>query len=197
MFKKILFSAMLTGLLFIAACSSGFKPDHEYSIQPFEFTNQDGDTVSLDDLKGEVWLAQFIFTNCTTVCPPMMSNMGDLQGMLEREGVEDYKIVSFSVDPDHDTPEKLKQYLEQFGMPDESKWIMLTGYKIDEINKLSVAGFKMPVAEIKNSDQVVHGSRFGLVNQDGKVVKTYSGAEEVPYDQIVKDMKALIKQGAE
>ena len=82
-------------------------------------------------------------------------------------------------------------------MPDESKWIMLTGYDLSEIEKISVASFKMPVAEIKNSDQVLHGSRFGLVNQDGKVVKTYAGYEEVPYDQIVKDMKALIKQGAE
>ncbi|QTD42093.1 SCO family protein [Sporosarcina sp. Te-1] len=195
--KKVLFSAMLTGLLFVAACSSGFKPDHEYSIQPFEYTNQDGDTVSLDDLNGEVWLAQFIFTNCTSICPPMMMNMADLQGKLDKEGVEDYKIVSFSVDPDHDTPEKLKQYLEQFGVPDESKWIMLTGYKMSEINKLSVDSFKMPVFDDPNSNQVIHGSRFGLVNQDGKVVKTYSGANDVPYDQIVKDMKALIKQGAE
>ncbi|MBB4825944.1 protein SCO1/2 [Sporosarcina luteola] len=197
MLKKVLFFAMLTGLLFIAACSGGFKPDHEYSIKSFEYTNQDEEKVSLDDLKGEVWLAQFVFTNCTTVCPPMMTNMAEIQGKLKKEGVEDYKIVSFSVDPDYDTPERLKDYLGLFEIPDPSKWIMLTGYKLSEINKLSVDSFKMPVFDDPNSNQVIHGSRFGLVNQDGKVVKTYSGKDDVPYDQIVKDVKALIKQGAE
>ena len=180
--------------LVLSACSGGFKADHHYSIEPFEFTNQNNEQVSLDDLKGDVWLAQFVFTNCTSVCPPMMANMVEIQTKLEEKGLEDYKIVSFSVDPDYDTPEKLKEYLDRFDAPDTSKWEMLTGYEMEEISDLGVKSFKMPVIDDPNSDQVIHGSRFGLVDKEGKVVKSYTGNQDVPFDDIVRDMKALMKE---
>ncbi|GKV68237.1 SCO1 protein [Sporosarcina sp. NCCP-2716] len=191
--KAILLSVFMSALV-LSACSGGFKADHHYSIDPFEYTDQNNKTVSLDDLKGEIWLAQFVFTSCTSVCPPMMTNMAELQGKLKDKGIEDYKIVSFSVDPKVDTPEKLGEYLDAFGVPDKSKWEMLTGYSMEEINDLAVKSFKMPVIDDPNSDQVIHGSRFGLVDKEGKVVKTYPGYEDVPYDTIVKDMKSLSKQ---
>ena len=103
--------------LFLGACSSGgFKADHKYEIEPFEFTNQNNEKVSLDDLKGQVWLSQFVFTNCTTVCGPMMFHMAELQDQLIKNGVEDYKLVSFSVDPKNDTPEVLQEYLNGFAI---------------------------------------------------------------------------------
>nr|WP_318240737.1 SCO family protein [Sporosarcina gallistercoris] len=191
--KALVFGVILMALV-VSACSGGFKADHHYSIAPFEFTNHHNEKVSLDDLKGEIWLAQFVFTTCTTVCPPMMSNMAELQQKLVDKGIENYKIVSFSVDPDVDTPEKLAEYLEAFSVPDSSKWEMLTGYKMEDISELAVKSFKMPVIDDPNSDQVIHGSRFGLVDKEGKVVKSYSGNEDVPFDTIVKDMKALSKQ---
>lgn len=192
--KKALVFGVFMMALVLSACSGGFKADHNYSIEPFEFTNQDKETVSLDDLKGEMWLAQFVFTTCTSVCPPMMTNMSELQEKLIEKDVEDYKIVSFSVDPEVDTPEKLGTYLEGFSVPDPSKWEMLTGYTMADINDLAVKSFKMPVIDDPNTDQVVHGSRFGLVNKEGKVVKLYPGYEDVPYDTIVSDMKALSKE---
>lgn len=192
--KKALVFGVFMMALVLSACSGGFKADHNYSIEPFEFTNQDKESVSLDDLKGEMWLAQFVFTTCTSVCPPMMTNMSELQEKLIEKDVEDYKIVSFSVDPEVDTPEKLGTYLEGFSVPDPSKWEMLTGYTMADINDLAVKSFKMPVIDDPNTDQVVHGSRFGLVNKEGKVVKLYPGYEDVPYDTIVSDMKALSKE---
>lgn len=192
--KKVLVFGILLVALVMSACSGGFKADHHYSIAPFEFTNQNNEKVSLDDLKGEIWLAQFVFTTCTSVCPPMMSNMAELQEGLVDKGIEDYKIVSFSVDPDVDTPEKLGEYLGAFNVPDASKWEMLTGYKMEDISDIAVKSFKMPVIDDPNSDQVIHGSRFGLVDKEGKVVKSYPGYEDVPFDTIVKDMKALSKQ---
>lgn len=192
--KKALVFGVFMMALVLSACSGGFKADHNYSIEPFEFTNQDKESVSLDDLKGEMWLAQFVFTTCTSVCPPMMTNMSELQEKLIEKDVEDYKIVSFSVDPEVDTPEKLGSYLEGFSVPDPSKWEMLTGYTMADINDLAVKSFKMPVIDDPNTDQVVHGSRFGLVNKEGKVVKLYPGYEDVPYDTIVSDMKALSKE---
>ncbi|MDW0109482.1 SCO family protein [Sporosarcina aquimarina] len=192
--KKVLVVGVFMMALVLSACSGGFKADHHYSIAPFEFTNQNNEKVSLDDLKGDIWLAQFVFTSCTTVCPPMMSNMAELQEGLEDKGVENYKIVSFSVDPEVDTPEKLGEYLTNFDVPDPAKWEMLTGYKMEDISDLAVKSFKMPVIDDPNSDQVIHGSRFGLVNKEGKVVKTYAGNVDVPFDTIVKDMKALSKE---
>lgn len=192
--KKALVFGVIMMALVMSACSGGFKADHHYSIAPFEFTNQNNEKVSLDDLKGEIWLAQFVFTTCTSVCPPMMSNMAELQKELVDKGIEDYKIVSFSVDPDVDTPAKLGEYLEAFSVPDSSKWEMLTGYSMEDISDLGVKSFKMPVIDDPNSDQVIHGSRFGLVDKEGKVVKSYPGYEDVPFETIVKDMKALSKQ---
>lgn len=185
---------VLLVMLILSACSSGgFKADHAYKIDSFSFTNQNNEEVSLDDLKGSVWLAQFIFTECTSVCPPMMINMAEIQDKLVEEGVEDYKIVSFSVDPEVDTPEALQTYLELFDVADESKWELLTGYTQDDISKISVKSFKMPVIDDPNSNQVIHGVRFGLVNQKGEVVKTYTGDKDVQFDEIVTDVKALIK----
>jgi protein SCO1 len=184
-------------VLILGACSGNeFKPDYKLKIEPFTFINQHNEKVSLDDLKGEVWLAQFVFTNCTTVCGPMMVNMANLQDELIKEKVEDYKIVSFTVDPAVDSPEVLQGYLDVFAPSDESKWEMLTGYKQDEIAEIARKSFATIVADDPNSDQVTHGVNFALVNQEGLVVKLYNGNDDVPYDEIVKDMKALIKQGA-
>ncbi|EGQ27847.1 SCO family protein [Mammaliicoccus sciuri] len=193
--KKFFVPLMLIFVLMLSACGGGFKADHKYKVEPFEFTNQNHEKVSNEDLKGDVWLAQFIFTVCTSACPPMMNNMVELQENLQAEGVEDYKIVSFSIDPDVDTPEALKEYMQAFGPPDESKWEMLTGYDMKTIEKLAASSFKTAVKDIPNSDQVLHGTAFGLVNQKGEVVKLYDGYSDVPYDTIVKDMKELIKEG--
>ncbi|MCZ2258167.1 SCO family protein [Sporosarcina sp. G11-34] len=207
--KLFVLPYVLLIILVLGACSSGgFKADHKYEIEPFEFTNQNNEKVSLDDLKGQVWLSQFVFTNCTTVCGPMMFHMAELQDQLIKNGVEDYKLVSFSVDPKNDTPEVLQEYLNGFATDpedtekdwDESKWEMLTGYTQEEIADISLKSFKMPVFPYPDSSpeagQVLHGVLFSLVNQEGQVVKSYNGNEDVPFDQIVKDMKALIKSGS-
>ncbi|MDW0115493.1 SCO family protein [Sporosarcina thermotolerans] len=193
--KKILLSLFLPLMLLLSACSmGGFKPDHKYKIESFDSTNQHNEQVSLDDLKGTVWIAQFVFTNCDNVCLPMMANMADLQKQLQDEGIEDYKIVSFSVDPEFDSPEVLQDYLEAFDPVDPSKWEMLTGYSQETIENLAIGSFKTFVTKTPND--VIHGSGFSLVNKDGVSVKTYNGAEDVPYDQMVKDIKALIKEEA-
>lgn len=193
--KKLFLSSMMMIMLLLSACSmGGFKADHKYKIDPFEFTNQHHEQVSLDDLKGTVWIAQFVFTNCDTVCLPMMANMTDLQKMLHDEGVEDYKIVSFSVDPKNDTPEVLQEYLDTFDPVDQSKWELLTGFSQETIENLAIGSFKTFVSKTPGVDQVTHGTAFSLINKDGVSVKTYNGAEDVPYEEIIKDMKALIKE---
>lgn len=190
-------SFMVIIVLVLSACSSEkFKADYKLEIEPFAFTNQDNEEVTLEDLKGEVWLAQFVFSNCTTACGPMMVNMAQVQDKLVEEDVQDYKIVSFSVDPDFDTPEVLQSYLDVFNPSDPSKWEMLTGYKKEKIAEIARKSFATLVIDEPGTDQVTHGTSFALVNQEGIVVKLYAGLDDVPYEEIVTDMKALIKQGA-
>ncbi|WP_312857756.1 SCO family protein [Bacillus haikouensis] len=184
----------LIGILLAGCSNSDFQAETDYEIADFNYTNQNNEKVSLKDLEGKVWIADFIFTNCETVCPPMTFNLTKLQKELKKERVEDYKIVSFSVDPEHDKPQVLKDYLSNFEA-DTSKWDMLTGYQFEEIKEFAEHSFKSIVADDPKSDQVIHGTSFYLVNQEGVVVKDYSGNSDVPYEEITADMKTLIKEG--
>ncbi|KMY53731.1 cysteine ABC transporter ATP-binding protein [Bacillus sp. FJAT-27231] len=186
--------AALSVVLLIAGCGKKeFESNMDVKMQNFEHTNQNNKKVGLNDLKGKVWLADLIFTSCTTVCQPMTKNMADLQKMLEKEGVEDYHIVSFSVDPEVDTPEKLKDYISHFEV-DEKKWDLLTGYDPEYIREFAEKNLQTLAVPDPNSNQVMHGTSFYLVNKEGTVVKNYSGAEEVPFEEIVQDVKTLVEQ---
>jgi protein SCO1/2 len=197
MTKKLLLPYVLLVVLLLSACSGGgFKAEHNYKIEPFEFTNQHNEKVSLDDLKGKVWLAQFIYTVCTAACPPMMSNLTEVDTKLTEEGIKDYKIVSFSIDPEVDTPKLMQEYLDMYGVEDQQKWEMLTGYTQEKITDFAAKSFKTLVAASPDPTVIIHQTYFSLVNQDGEVVKTYNGMTDVPFDQIVKDMKALSKEGS-
>ncbi len=195
--KRLIIPFMVIVLaVFLTACGGGkFKAETDWKVQDFNYTNQNGEKVSLESLKGKPWLAMFIFTNCTSVCPPMTMHMTDIQKSFEKKGLKDYKIVGFSVDPKTDTPEKLKKYLEQYPVADQSKWDLLTGYSQDDISTLALKSFKTLVKDDPNSNQVIHGSSFYLVNQDGVVVKNYSGYQDVPYDTIAVDMETIIEDG--
>ena len=190
---------MLVGLLvlssILAACGSyKFEPEMSIDVEDFSFTNQNNEQVSLESLKGKPWLAMFIFTNCNSICPPMTFNMADVQKSLKDEGVNDYQIVAFSVDPEVDAPDVLKNYLTTYSVIDDSKWQLLTGYKQQYIEQFARKSFNSLVKNDPNSDQVVHMGSFYLVNADGVVVKDYDGASNVPVETIVADMKALTKK---
>ncbi|SOC37199.1 SCO family protein [Ureibacillus acetophenoni] len=192
----------LTGIMILSiilsACSNyKFKADVNYPIEDFTMTDQRGDTVTLDDLKGEPWLAMFIFTNCTTVCPPMTFNMTGIQEELIERGVEDYKLVAFSVDPEFDTPEVLTRYLSNYPVPDDSKWHLLTGYDQKFIEQFALSSFKSFVKKPEDGGEVIHMSTFHLVDETGTLVKNYDGYSadgSISFDTIAIDMKTLIEE---
>lgn len=188
--KRILWLSLMlaTVLLFTACAGSGLKNELNWEVKNFSAIDQDGETVTLDDLKGDVWLTSFIFTHCVTVCPPMTANMAELQQELLAEDI-DVPIISFSVDPERDTPDVLTAYGEQFEA-DFSTWKFLTGYTFEDIQQLSEESFKALVEWEPDSDQVMHGTSFYLVNQSGVVVKSYSGLEP-PYEEILSDIKKI------
>ncbi|MFC8152164.1 SCO family protein [Bacillus paralicheniformis] len=189
---KNVFGIFLAGILtvFLSSCgTSKIENSLNYDVQSFSFQNHDGKTVSLESLKGQVWVADFIFTNCKTICPPMTSHMAELQKQMEEENLQ-ARIVSFSVDPENDTPEKLKKFAANYPLNFQN-WDFLTGYSQEEIEKFALKSFKAIVKKPEDEDQVIHQSSFYLVDQNGKVVKDYDGAKETPYDEIIADIKTL------
>ncbi|MEC1577589.1 SCO family protein [Bacillus haynesii] len=189
---KNVFGIFLAGILtvFLSSCgTSKIENPLNYDVQSFSFQNQDGKAVSLESLKGQVWVADFIFTNCETICPPMTSHMAELQKQMEEENLQ-ARIVSFSVDPDNDTPEKLKKFAANYPLSFQN-WDFLTGYSQKEIEKFALKSFKSIVKKPEDEDQVIHQSSFYLVDQNGKVVKDYDGARNTPYDEIIADIKTL------
>src|SRR5699024_94599 len=178
---------LLLFVIFLSACGDQYNGDFSYKVQDFTFTNQDGEKVSKSDLEGEFWVADFIFTNCTTVCPPMTSNMASLQDQLKEAGLEDVKLVSFSVDPKNDKPKTLKKYAKQRGGTFEN-WDLLTGYDFETIKEFSVKSFKSAVEQLPDSDQVMHGTSFFLVTPEGNAIKNYDGRKAANMEKIVEDI---------
>ncbi|MDC2866435.1 SCO family protein [Bacillus sp. BP-3] len=178
-------------LLVLAGCSSGSKlrKPLNWDVQSFQYINQNGEKFGSKDLKGKVWVADFVFTNCQTICPPMTANLAKLQKLAKEEKL-DVQFVSFSVDPEVDTPEKLKTFVQKF-TDDTKNWNLLTGYSQDDIEKFAKDNFKAFVDKPENQDQVIHGTKFYLVDQNGKVMKEYSGMNKTPYDDILRDIRRL------
>lgn len=183
----ILFVAFL---VLLSACNNTKIPNAKnWPIDDFTFIDQNGRSFGLMNLKGKVWVADFVFTNCKTVCPPMTANMVKLQRMAKKEKL-DVEFVSFSVDPEIDKPEMLKQYASKFHA-DLSNWHFLTGYSQKEIEAFAQKNFKTIVQKPQRGDQVIHGTDFYLLDQNGNIVQSYNGWSDVPYEQILKHIKIL------
>ncbi|MFD2761610.1 SCO family protein [Lentibacillus juripiscarius] len=178
-------------ILFLAACGEEIETNMSEEVSDFEFTTQDKETLSNEDLKGEWWIADFVFTNCTTVCPPMTRNMAELQQKMKEENL-DAQLVSFSVDPERDTPKALKEFAQNF-QADFSNWTFLTGYEFQTIKEFSIKSFKSLLKKPpEGSDQVTHGTSFFLINPEGKVIKRYSGTKTEEMQNIVDDLKIVL-----
>lgn len=182
-------------ILFLNACNKPpIDTNMSENVADFSFTTQDNETLSLDDLHGKWWIADFIFTNCETVCLPMTSNLSKLQKELEDQDLR-VQFVSFSVDPDFDTPEVLKEYGEQYDA-NFNTWSFLTGYDMKTIKELSIKSFRAFLKEPEyGDDQVMHDTRFFLVNPEGEVIKGYDGIKAESIDEILADLNKLEKKG--
>ncbi|GIO19344.1 SCO1 protein [Oceanobacillus oncorhynchi subsp. incaldanensis] len=177
--------------LFLAACGNNeIETNMSENVADFEFTTQDNEKLGLDELKGEWWIADFIFTNCVTVCLPMTSNMSQLQDLLQEEGM-DVQLISFTVDPENDTPEVLKKYADSNGAELEN-WNFLTGFNYETIKDLSEGSFRSELHENPGSDQLTHGIRFFLVTPEGEVIKNYYGMDMKEVETIIDDLKKVL-----
>lgn len=165
------------------------EPDTiHHVIRYFEFINQNGDTISRDDYLGKIYIADFFFTSCPTMCPIMSNQMVRLQSVLK--GKLDYEIVSFTVDPERDTLEALREYADRINA-DTSNWNFLTGIA-KEIYEFGNSSF-MAVAGIDNAAAggFIHSNLFFLVDKEGRIRGLYNGEKTEEVNLLIKEIQLL------
>ena len=163
------------------------------SLPDFSLVNRDGTRVTQADLKGRVWLASFIYTTCPNTCPMLSSRLADWQKSALAAG--DVRLVSFSVDPEHDTPAVLQTYAQRFQATD--RWLFLTGDKI-ALTKIArqglLAAFATEPAGSKGPKEIAHSTRIALVDRHGNVRRFYDGIGPDERAQMLADLKTVLAE---
>lgn len=179
--KKLLVLMAVCGL---SACAPQKPLQVLGEVPPFQLLDQSGQDFQGKSLDGHVWVADFVFTTCQGPCPRMTSHMKQIQ---EATG-PGVKLVSFSVDPDNDTPTALAAYAKGFGA-DLARWSFLTGDK-KVLNSLGKDTFKLQGV----GEGIDHSTRFVLIDAKGKIRAYYSLADGGVVSKIAKDAAALEKE---
>lgn len=165
-------------------------------VSDFKLTERSGDGVTSDDLMGRVWIADFFFTSCAGICPIMSGAMEGLQAKLS--AVDEVTLVSISVDPERDTPARLRQYAKQYNA-DATRWWFLTGDK-RVIYQLSQDSFRLGVEETPleqrgpEVEDVLHSNKFVLLDRQSRIRGYYDGEDRAMLDLLVADVKELLKE---
>jgi protein SCO1 len=174
-----------------ARARPGPEPPRLGSVPAFRLVERSGRPLSLADLRGRPWVADFIFTQCGGACPAMTARMA----RLRRDVSPDVQFVSFTVDPAHDTPEVLARYAANF-RADEG-WLFVTGPAKD-LYALSVAGFKLAAMEVPPGEQAaggdgpfLHSSKLVLVDGAGVIRGYYDSTDEAAMRTLATDTAAL------
>ncbi|GHC42099.1 SCO family protein [Ulvibacter litoralis] len=168
-------------------------------VPPFKFVNQNNDTITNADYAGKVYVVEFFFSTCQSICPIMNTNMIKVQDAFK--DTDDFGIASFTIDPAYDTPEVLKEYAEAYGVHHKN-WNFLTGDK-DAIFKLSNEGFKLYAGVTDDPEESFeHSGLFALIDQEGNVrsridefgnpVIYYNGLEDDGVNMLIEDIKKLL-----
>ena len=162
-----------------------------HSIADFAFVNQVGDTIRKEYMAGKIYVADFFFTTCPTICPVMKKEM--LRVYEQFKGEPNFRILSHSIDPTHDTQAVLKDYAEKLGVPDAATWNFLTGdqEKIFEIGQTSYLTTTM--ADDMEPGGFLHSGAFLLVDQQGRIRGVYDGTKTEQVDRLLADIPKLLK----
>lgn len=165
-------------------------------VPAFSLLDQKGRTVTDRELRGTPWVANFVFTRCPSVCPMLTAKFKALQDKVDPN--DDVSFVSFSVDPEHDTPEVLAAYADKFGA-DPARWRFLTG-PMATIEKTVVKGFKMHIGDPQPHKgdpsliDIMHGEHFVLVDRDG-IIRGYYRTDAKELQELGEDLHRLASEG--
>lgn len=198
-FSRLLWGLLVTTLIVVLGISARqwLQPKTEplpvlATVPDFSFTERSGEPFGLEELRGHIWLADFIFTSCAGTCPIMTSQMNALQTAFAQEKL-DVRLVSFTVDPERDTPEVLRRFAEGYGAEQE-RWFFITGPG-EQMQKLAKEGFLLAAATGGDGEEaIIHSNRFVLVDRAGRIRKYYDGTAENINQEILRDLKALFEE---
>jgi len=162
-----------------------------HQIPSFRFLNQDSVVVSEKDVEGKVYVADFFFTTCPTICPKMKTQM--LRIYERYKDRDEVRIISHSIDPDFDTPNVLKDYATRLQVK-APKWNLLTGDKA-AIYTLGQKSYMVSAQEDPNeAGGFVHSGAFILVDKNRHVRGIYDGTVEAEVNHLLEDMEILLKE---
>ncbi len=185
-------------LLVVAGFFAAVKKVHQdlpvYTQVPaFEFQDQNGKPFSSVMLSNRVWVAGFIFTRCMGPCPLISAKMAELKKRLHYS--DRFSLVSFTVDPDYDTPEKLKEYSVKFEREGRPSWYFLTGAK-EKIYEIAVKTFMQTASQDPSQKDIqarfMHGTRLSLVDDKGRVRGFYSISDADAAERLERDIRAIL-----
>ena len=184
----IWFAVFLIGALVVALLLEPSPVSLEVlgDVPPFSMLDSSGKRFGSDDLKGKVWVADFMYVHCTTQCPLMTHAMEKVQ---EKWKGKDVHFVSFTMDPS-DTPQELAKYAKDYGA-DTSTWTFLTG-KSEDVTRLAKNGFKLAASQ-ENSD-FIHSIRFTLVDKRGRIRGYYNSDDENSLMKLNRDLWVLLAE---
>jgi protein SCO1/2 len=165
-----------------------------HTIGTFSFTDQTGKAYGSEQLKGKVYVAEYFFTTCGTICPKMNAQMQRVQVALKDQ--TNFRIVSFTVDPKTDTVEQMARYAKAHGA-DNKVWHFLTGKKEDLYRLARRSFFVLKPAEAANQGDVgsdfIHTNYFVLVDEERQIRGYYDGTDAHEVDQLILDAKRLLE----
>lgn len=162
-----------------------------HKIAPFSFTNQQDKTITNASMEGKVYVADFFFTTCPTICPIMKTQMLRVYEKFKDE--PRFQILSHTLDPVHDTPELLKEYAFKIGVEDDKTWHFLSGdqEKIFEIGQTSYLTTAM--SDQNEPGGILHSGAFVLIDQKGQIRGVYDGTKEDQVNRLMNDIPKLLK----
>ncbi|MEI6377542.1 MAG: SCO family protein [bacterium] len=159
------------------------------TVPDFSFTTQDGKTLARADMLGKVWVVDFFFTRCPGPCPVMSSRMAEISKELKK--AKDVRLVSVSIDPEHDTPEVLSAYASRLNA-DPNRWIFLTGPK-KEIDEFTTKGM-LQVLATDPAGIPTHSTRFLVVDREGKIRSARKLDEPELVQKLLIDIGELLRE---
>lgn len=168
-------------------------PDHLQPVSEvpdFRLLDQSGKPFGLADLKGKIWVGNFIFTRCSGPCPMVSSRMAELNQKIGRAG-EGVELVTFSVDPEFDTPEVLASYAGRLGAG-PGRWKFLTGNK-EDMNAIVIKGLLQPLAKEPDGTPA-HSTRFVIVDGDGKLRGFADANDPEVVQKLLMDIGDLLRE---
>ncbi len=189
----LLLAAVAFGLSRLEACREEEPLPSLFPVPAFELTDQDGQPFGSEQLRGRVWIASFLFTSCSQVCPLLTSQLANVRSRLASRG-DRFHVVSITVDPEVDTPERLRTFAAGYG--GTSQWTLLTGSP-EDVRAATSRAFYQPEAtrrelEVAPGYDVLHGTGVLLIDRDGRCRGLYP-TDGPGIERLVHDVERLLE----